>query len=392
VFPNAYPGAFSLGSLQASQGGPPSFPSYTLSETDLHLFLPQLLPSGAALTLTMAFTLTPPLLDPLAWPPDGNLGRTVDGRTFQLGHWYPQLVPYQQGTGWLSWSYHPVGDPFFADLADYRVEVTAPAGYLVMGNGERSQEGGHWRFRMDAIRDFALLVGRDYEEARGESGGVSVVSAYRREDGPAGRAVLQDVERAIAIFQDLYGPYPYRTFVLVEGDMNGGMEYGGMVLVGSTFYQGYSGGPQAVLPSLAVHELAHQWWYGVVGNDQVHEPWLDESLARYSELIFYQAAYPDSVGWWWQNRIDQWNPSGPLDVSIYDYSDTSTYVHNLYGRAAHFMQDVRDRVGEEAFFTFLQRYYRQYAWQRVRRSDFFQSLGEASDASLDDLVRAYFQR
>ncbi|MGC8873895.1 MAG: CapA family protein, partial [Chloroflexia bacterium] len=392
VFADVYPGAFSLDSVQAEQGRLRFVPSYTLSDGWLHLFLPYPVNPGGVLTLTLVYRLSPPLLDPLAWPPEGNLGRTLDGRILQLGHWYPQLVPFVPGEGWMEWEYHPVGDPFVADLADYRVRVTAPAGYRVLGGGKRIHDSGAWRFELDAVRDMALLVAQGYVEVSDRVGGIEVVSACREEHASACRSALEEAKRGIALFRERYGPYPYATFTLVEGEMNGGMEYGAMVLVGSPFYEAYDRSAQSILPSLVVHELAHQWWYGVVGNDQVHEPWLDEALARYSELVYYEAVYPEAVPWWWQNRVDQWGPAGPVDASIYDYTETRTYVHNLYGRAAHWMQDLRDRLGDAAFFGFLQSYYRRYAWQRITANDFFSLLYEESEQPLDDLVRAYFVR
>jgi len=392
VFPNVYTGGFSLESVQIGCEGKRFVPSYTLHSAWLRLFLPYPVRPGTAITITLEYRLQPPLLDPLAWPPEGNLGRTQDGRIFQLGHWYPQLVPYRPGQGWMIWDYHPVGDPFVADLADYRIEVKAPPEYLVVGGGERTQVATGWRLELDAARDAALLVAQGYTELSGQVDNVRVVSVCRQEHISACQAVLEEARRGLALFSERYGPYAYRSFVVVEGEMNGGMEYGGMVLVGSPFYEGYDGSARAILPSLVVHELAHQWWYGVVGNDQVYEPWLDEALARYSELVYYEAVYPDAVGWWWQNRVDQWGPAGPIDASIYDFVETRTYVHNLYGRAAHFMQDLRDRLGDEAFFAFLQSYYRRYAWQRVTGSDFFAVLRERSEQPLDDLIRAYFLR
>jgi len=391
VFPNAYAGALELRTVRVTRAGRTAIPSYTLAQTWLHIFFLEPIAPNETITASMAYDLSPPLLDANLWPPDNNLGRDASARYIQMGHFYPQIVPYRPGYGWQTWEYRGVGDPFFADLANYRVEVSAPADYQVWGSGHRSQTGTVWRFEMDAIRDFALLIARGFEESTIKVNGVEVTSVYRREHATAGKGVLQDIAAALALFEKRYGPYPYDTFLIVEGDMNGGMEYGAMVLVGSPFYESYQGEPTAVLPGLAVHELSHQWWYGIVGNNQVQEPWLDESLARYSEAIFYEATYPDTVAWWWQNRIDRWTPSGPLDATIYDYDDSATYVHNLYGRGAHFVQDLRERMGDEAFFNFLQRYYREYAWQRVTRRDFFRLVGETG-VNVDDLVMRYFQR
>ncbi len=389
VFPNALPGAFALGTVQVQQERT-YVPSYVLADTTLHLFLGAPLAPGGALTVTMAYTLSPPTIDPAALPPAGVLGHSADGRALNLGHWYPQLVPYLHGYGWQTWEYHAVGDPFYADLADYRLTVDVPAGYSAFGAGERGQEGTRWRFSLDAVRDFALVIGRDYAQESGQFGGVTVRSVYRPEHAAAGRAVLDDTLRALQLFQERYGPYPAPTFTVVESDMGGAQEYGHMAVLGSRFYDSYEGLPTATLPGLTVHELAHQWWYNVVGNDGVREPWLDEALATYSELVYYEHVYSTAVGWWWEQR-DRWAPRGPVDTSIYDFADTATYIHNLYGQAAHFLQDLRAQMGDEPFFSFLQRYYRDNTWRRATRRDFFRAL-TAAGVEVEELVQVYFQQ
>ncbi len=391
VFPNAYTGTFFLKGVQVEQAGRTALPSYALSGPLLRLFLPRRLLPGESLTATLAYSLTLPTTDEHTWPPRGILGKSSDGRVIQLGHWYPQLLPYRPGYGWKTWEYHPVGDPFVSELADCRVQLRVPAGYGVWGSGEQRREGNRYHVRLDAGRDLALLLARDYDEVRGEVDGITVISAYRREHEAAGQAVLGIVQRGLTLFGQRYGPYPYSVFTVVEGEIHGGMEYSAMAWVGTCFYDDYAGHPKAVLPALTIHELAHQWWYGVVGNDQVGEPWLDESLARFSELLFYETEYPEAVDWWWETRVDLRNPSGPLDRTIYDFADPHAYVNNLYGQGARFWRDLRKRLGETASLTLLQRYYRENAWRQVTRGDLFRLLDEAG-TDITDLVRLYFQR
>ncbi len=392
VYPNLYSGTFALKDVQVHWRGQTYMASYALAETHLRLFLPEPLPPGEVLTASLSFLLTLPPLDAEAWVPQSILGRSPDGRIVQLGHWYPQLVPFRRGYGWQTWDYHPVGDPFFTDLANYRVTINAPEGYAVFAGGDRRQEGNRWFLQLDAARDMGILLGRNYAQESREVGGVQVTSAFRREHGEAGQAVLEHLSRAIELFEERYGPYPYGSFLFVEGDLYGGMEYGAMAMGGAVFYEGYSGAVTDTLPALAVHELAHQWWYGVVGNNQVYAPWLDESLARYSEVFYYEAYFPEATDWWWENRVDRWNPSGWLDAAVYEYDDTATYVHNLYGVGAHFVRDLRARLGDELFFRFLQRYYRENAWRSVSGRDFWLLLEREAGRSLEDLRLAYFQQ
>ncbi len=88
------------------------------------------------------------------------------------------------------------------------------------------------------------------------------------------------------------------------------MEYDGLYYLGESYYRQYKGEPLSYLVAIAAHETAHQWFYGVVGNDPAIEPWLDEALATYSELLYYQRYFPESANDWWTFRVDAYSPSG----------------------------------------------------------------------------------
>ena len=128
------------------------------------------------------------------------------------------------------------------------------------------------------------------------------------------------------------------------------------------------------------------------GNDQVHEPWLDEAFAKYSELLFYERYYPDLTDWWWDHHIYNRDLSGPLDSSLYDFADTSSYINRVYAQGARFMADLRALMGDPAFFAFT-RAYRTYGEGRlVTQADFFAAVRAHTDADLSDLMTRYFSK
>lgn len=86
-----------------------------------------------------------------------------------------------------------------------------------------------------------------------------------------------------------------------------------------------------------------------MGNDQALEPWLDEALATYSELLFYEADYPEHVDWRWNFRVNRFQPAGWIDRTIYDFQAFRRYVDAVYLRGAQFLQTVREQVGDEVF-------------------------------------------
>jgi aminopeptidase N len=170
------------------------------------------------------------------------------------------------------------------------------------------------------------------------------------------------------------------------------MEYSGFYFLGAEYYAAYDGTPRNYLTAIAAHEVAHQWWYDEVGNDQAHEPWLDEALCIYGELIYYQAAHPDLVNWWWDFRVTRFNPAGWVNASVYDFAAFRPYVNAVYLRGALFMRDLRAAMGDGAFFDFLGRYRAAQSGRVAQADDFWSLLQTYNVPNLARLRATYFTR
>jgi aminopeptidase N len=144
--------------------------------------------------------------------------------------------------------------------------------------------------------------------------------------------------------------------------------------------------------TLSAHETAHQWWYGLVGNDQAMEPWLDETLSTYSELLFYERHYPGEVDWWWNYRVNRFTPKGWVNSTIYDFDAFRPYVNSVYLRGAQFMQKLREQSGNEVFLAFLKDYATRYRHGWVSGADFFNVLGDHTQQNLDSLIGDFFKK
>jgi aminopeptidase N len=169
------------------------------------------------------------------------------------------------------------------------------------------------------------------------------------------------------------------------------MEYSAFFYLSRDFYGLYDGTPANYLTFVAVHETSHQWWFEQVGNDQAEQPWLDESLCTYSERLYYENIHPDLIGWWWSYRIDFYSPQGFVDIPIYDGQGFRPYTNAAYFRGAHFIDELRTRIGDEAFFAFLQDYLSQNRGKIATSNDFFRILKEHTSTDYSDIVRQYFQ-
>jgi aminopeptidase N len=179
---------------------------------------------------------------------------------------------------------------------------------------------------------------------------------------------------------------------MVEVDFFDGMEYQGLFFLSGSYFADYAGDPRSYLVALSAHETSHQWWYGLVGNNQATEPWLDEAFATYSELLFFQARYPYLEAWWWDFRVARFEPAGWLDSSIYDHEDFRSYVDAVYLRGALFLHQVRGLIGDEAFMALLRDYVEGGAYDQATGEDFFYLLEKHDSADMKLLMQEYYER
>lgn len=391
VFPNHDPGVFAVNDLGLEYGTGPLRTDQSLEEMVLRVPLPLPLSPGQVVTLFLDFTLDLPFIDPRDSFTTGSLGWSE--RVVDVGHWYPALAPLLPEEGWYTFDYFPIGDPYVMEVADYDVRIHAPEGVTVVASGDLEREGNEWHYSISQARSFAFAASDQYVSHSVDAGGVSVTSYYFPEHEGAGVDVAQVTAEALGTYGEEFGtPYPYGDYRVAESEFAGGMEFSGISFLGSLWYETYPGGVRSQLIALLVHEVSHQWWYHLVGNDQVMEPWLDEAMATFSELIFYETRYPEDDLWLWDFEVLNWPRGGPIDGSIYDYQDEASYMNSVYRRGALFLADLRQLVGSQVFNDFLKDYCQSRSHSLATSADFFSILSRHTDEDLSPLVTQYFAR
>ena len=391
VIPNLWDGSFSLTGISIDRQ---PITTYTLNGQRLDVSLASFLPAGGTAEIKLQYTLTLPFAE----QEDPSVSRPriygYTSRQVNLVNWYPFVVPYING----EWTLH---DPWFYgehlvyDSADYEVNLSfVPSGLtpIVAASGvPEAQPDGSTRYTISAARTFALAASRDFQTASTQVGDVTLTSYYFPFSEAGGQAALQASAQALQVYGARYGAYTHKSLAIVMGDFNDGMEYSAFYYLSKDFYNLYDGTPANYLTFVAVHETAHQWWFEQVGNDQALQPWLDESLATYSERVYYENTYPDLVSWWWSYRIDFYKPEGFVDIPIYEGQGFRPYTNATYFQGAHFLEKVRERIGDEAFFAFVQDYLNQGRGKIVTANDFFRILRSHSGTDISDLINQYFR-
>jgi hypothetical protein len=357
--------------------------NYDLSGQRLTVHFPYTLQTNDRFTLAIRYRIDIP-----AKVKDHPYGYDVD--QVNLTDWYPFIVPYKNG--WVLHDEYFLGEHLVYDAADFEVNVKTTGGSITVAASGVAEPNGEWtRYRLTGGRSFALSTSDQFKVVDATSeGGAQIRAYYYPGYEDQGLAILNAALRAVNLYSSQFGPYPYGSLSIIQADLNDGQEYDGLVFLATKFYNEYNGSARSNLVTIGVHEVAHQWWFGLVGNDQAMEPWLDEAMCIYSEAIFYKYIYPNSLDWWWQFRVNYFGPSGYVDTTIYEAPTFRVYVNAAYLNGANFLEVLNYRMGDDAFFAFLRDYTSRFGRGQATAYDFFAVARQNTTADISDLINAYF--
>jgi aminopeptidase N len=251
-----------------------------------------------------------------------------------------------------------------------------------------------WQIVGGPLRDMTAIAG-PFQAVSESAAGATVTSYYLPGHEAAARVALGHATASLRLYSDLYGPYPYTELDLLEAPLNfRGMEYSGLVLIGEDLYQGHQ---RESLTFLVAHEVAHQWWYGVVGNNPYLHPWLDEGLAEYSAFDYYRNVFGEAeaerlMTGRWLIPFDSAAGSvdGVVDRPAADFDPTS-YELLVYAKAALFFNALREQLGEAMYRQVLQTYYLENRYKIVTPQTFLGTAQRVSGQNVDSLAEEWLR-
>ena len=381
LFPNWAGGAATVSAVRVDSQGVE--PTYEFEDSALRVPLPVPLPPGEGAVIEMDFEVE------VAQEMAGNYGLFgYFEDVLVLDKFYP-VIPVYDDEGWNVEVPPPNADASYFDASFYLVRVSAPADLVMVASGvevSRDVEGDSQvlTFAAGPARDFYLAASRKFTMIS-KTVGQTQINSYAfagRTDGA--ELALQVAVDALKSFNKRFGAYPYTEFDVVSTPMLAlGIEYPGIVGLTLSAYDldaEVAGLPAPViLESSVAHEVAHQWFYNVVGNDQVDEPWLDEALAQYATWLYYVDTYGEAAarsyrGSWegrW-NRVDGAEIPIGLPAAAYGPGEYGSIV---YGRGPIFIAALAEEMGQGTFDAFLRDYYETHKWS-IATSDSFRELAE----------------
>jgi hypothetical protein len=323
------------------------------------------------------------------------LGRYGYGETtFNLANWYPILCVYDEN-GWNTDPYYAVGDPFYSDVAQYEVSISTPAEYIIAASGsltDKVENEGRvlWKFKAEPVRDFAWVASEQFDMAQEIVGKTRITSFFHKRDEKSGKQALNYASKAIGFFNDYFGEYPYGDFAVASCDFFiGGMEYPNLVMIGRQFYnQGQ------LLEYIVVHETAHQWWYGIIGNNQIKEAWLDEALTEYSTVLYYENVYGKKTGERVYNDFilnpyqfyEISNTPGPILRPLSQFTSWGEYDAIVYSRGAIMLKDLEYRMGKVKLREALRFYFKDNLYKNAATKDFIKAVNKVTGTDWSEII------
>lgn len=309
---------------------------------------------------------------------------------YMLGNFYPVLNVYDRG-GWHN-SYNSVfGDPFCFNTADYLVELNIPEYYSVASSGQSNtpiiEDNGRQTLIIQAqnVRDFSLALMYDYSELQKTINRTNIRCYFPKGQENAGQEVLEKSSKIINYYNCSFGTYPYPEFKVVFVPMKGfhGMEYSGMIFLSQDFLE--SGWPNDRGEFVLAHEIAHQWWYGLVGNDQVREPWLDEGLANWCAYKYLQDVEKKTP------PAEVMKEGVNLGRELRDmYSRQDYYLTAYYGGEA-FWFGLEGELSKGELNNVLHRYLAEYRFKIASSKDLLGIIKQEAHKDMENYFYRWFQ-
>src|SRR5690606_27697374 len=389
----------------------------------IKLNLPSPLPPGEKIEITTPFHVKLP----------HNFSRGGhDGQSYQVTQWYPKPAVYDRD-GWHPMTYMDQGE-FYSEFGDYDVRITVPQNYVVAATGtlqtkeelqwlmERSnyfwepvkrkvkQKGGSFktvydlfppsateiktlRYTQKMVHDFAWFADKrfavNYDTCKLASGRlISIFNFYTSEYSDPWKDNLARIKSAIHHYSSLLGEYPYDVVSVVQGpeSFGGGMEYPTITVISPTK-------DKEELDLTIAHEIGHNWFYGVLANNERAHPWMDEGMNSFYEEKYHESRYGKPGG---IDRIMlETKTIAGIDQAMNTHSElfsASNYGLIAYYKSAQWMKLLEKTMGADNFHRAMKAYYEKWKFKHPRSEDFRHAMEEASDKNLDSVFALIYQK
>ncbi|MGP4080768.1 M1 family metallopeptidase [Pseudalkalibacillus sp. R45] len=342
--------------------------------------------------LSMEFDITVPFNEGIFSYTENNI---------YFANWLPIRAVYEDD-GWYMNEFHPIGDSGYYEPADYTVNVTLPKAYQIASTGVETSEPTEYEtkktyeFEAKKVREFAMCVmDQTYQVKNEEVDGITIRSWYTPDSEEGFETYHRAAVEAFQHFEKSFGDYPYEEFDVVPGPRTFlGMEYPGMTVVNSDYYQT---GEAFFIPTI-VHEIAHQWWYAVVGNNPIEAPWLDESLTNYSTLQFlkeYEPGLATEHAKRYADKTEQLpalsRKGNTISSPTTEFQDNELYAALVYGVGPQMYYSLEKEIGIDKINEALAHYYKHNLFEFATKEDLLASFKKVVGPETEDYFNQWLE-
>jgi len=321
---------------------------------------------------------------------------------FFVSQWFPKVAVFKDGR-WRAHQYHAESE-FFADFGTYDVRLTVPASYVLGFTGEQREERDNGDgtktvlVHAEDVHDFAWTADPRFRVIDEHIDDVRVRLLLQPQHLAQAPRFLDALRAAMTRYADWFGPYPYPVLTLVDPGPGGfgaaGMEYPMLITVGTAWWM-----PSGLrLPEvLTVHEFGHQYWYGMVANDEVNEAWLDEGINSYVEGVIMDETYGAD-----HSYVDLFDigigavplerfrylaagNSDPVDSPSFRMLDRDSYRSTVYAKAALVLRTLDAMLGDARLRDALRAYFEAWRFKHPTSRDWRTLVDDRAEEDLAPL-------
>lgn len=379
-------------------GGQPCPLAHGDDPTTAKIDLPGPLPPGDSLDIEMSFGVKMPKFI-------CRLGHK--GVHYEVSQWYPKPAVYDE-KGWHPLGYHYLGE-FYGEFGDFRVGLWLPGNMVVGATGvevtdeaDSSAAGDSMAYHLFAahnVHDFAWCSDPGYSDTSEVHDGVLIRVLTMPGDTSRWRNVLGYARDALDRYGRWYGKYPYSTLTVCGGHLaaGGGMEYPNLVIV-SSGEDRYTRGLEMVV----MHEVGHQWFYGLLASNEMDQPWMDEGFNSFSEERYFAEKYGPGPDYLAHPRLRKMFPEfsdrylgymlyylysasrmeQPIATKAHRVREPGLYAVTAYKKPAMLLWWLRGHLGEDGFDRLMREYCSQHRFRHVCWDDFCRLADSAAGRSI----------
>ena len=330
--------------------------SFELKKDTLNVPLKEELQKGKEMKVTFNYDFT---------LPEGGLRFNKSHQNYYLAQFYPMVATYRNHE-WNKEEYRFKGETYHTAFSDFKVRYNIPNDYTIVSTSEDdkfpSEKNGFFEVKNTKEVFIALVKKPVIFEKNKDKVNIRVIGLDN--DDPLYEEISEEASAALQYFQENIGPYPFKQLDIIVDQS--GMEYPGVVTAHSIYNASVS---DESLKRIVVHEMAHQWFYGVISNDPYHNAWLDEGFADFATMLYmFSKSNQDIPYKLMYSQIENLKPL-PVNLPLDQYgTNSSSYI---YGKSNIMLWKLFEkRGGKKEAEKFLKSYYKEYKYKEIDTEEF----------------------